>query len=80
MYAIIIICILLIVILWPYESFTTKPMKAKLIYKWFYTHPRPTYYDYRYDLGNISNIVEYEDMIDLVHNGNLNINEIQKYI
>ena len=53
------------------ENFTTDTDKTNSIFNWFQSQSKPTYNKYRLDLGNQSNIVEYEDVLKLYKNRNL---------
>jgi hypothetical protein len=59
------------------EEFTSKYDKARVIYDWFKANATPTYIDYRAHMGARSNIVEYEDVLELVRNGGLSIDTIK---
>lgn len=79
MYLLILI-VLLIIIVYYQESFTSKEEKSMALFNWFSTVRNPTYAQFRRDLNDKSNIVEYEDILTLKQNGNLSLNSIKKVI
>lgn len=64
----------------PKEYFATKRTKAQAIYDWFQNNPQPAYVNYRRDLSGASNIVEYEDVLNLFQNRNLTVDSVEKII
>jgi len=63
------------------ESFVNKQDKAKNIYDWFRNiRVVPTYTKYKYDMNGASNIVEYEDALQLFQTNKLDIDSIKKVI
>ncbi len=64
------------------ESFTTRQTKAQAIYGWFKDKPVDdlTYRDYKRHMDNRSNIVEYEDVLRLAHDGRLSVAAIMSVV
>jgi hypothetical protein len=50
------------------EGFATRQDKAQAIHSWFTNTPVHTYTSYKRAMGGASNIVEYEDVLNLFHN------------
>ncbi len=59
------------------EPFATKREKASAIYDWFNKTPSHSYTDYR-DTVKPSNIVEYEDAMNLFKNKNFTVESIEQ--
>ena len=82
----IIVIIMLIVFYFIYkqgtakETFANEGEKAEIIYQWFKNNARPTYNKYRADLASGSNIVEYEDAMQLQLNNKLTLDSIKTII
>lgn len=62
------------------EQFTTKHEKAQTVYGWFTSNPTPSYANYRRDIGGMSNIVEYEDVMMLFRDRNLTLATVERAI
>lgn len=62
------------------EGFTTKRSKAQAINNWFQKSLNPRYADYKRDLSQASNIVEYEDALALFQNKNLTVESVEKIL
>jgi len=62
------------------EAFASKTTKAQAIYDWFKDNSAPAYIDYKHYMGMRSNIVEYEDVLNLVHSGELTIDSVMAAI
>ena len=62
------------------EDFSTKKDKAQAIVDWFNTNPDPTYNQYKKDLSEMSNIVEYEDSLALFKDRNLTVESAEKIL
>jgi hypothetical protein len=63
-----------------YEPFTTEKEKARAIYDWFISNPSPQYVTYKSDLSRKSNIVEYEDVLQLAKRGGLTYEAVSRII
>jgi hypothetical protein len=61
------------------EQFATRREKAAAIYE-AVNDSNPSYNQYKQALGNKSNIVEYEDVMDLKHGGNFTLSNIEQII
>ncbi len=74
MYALLIgiVIVIVLIALWlpRVEGFRNKKEKARAIYDWFAGRQSFAYTDYKREIQG-SNIVEYEDMLRLVHEGRL---------
>lgn len=62
------------------ESFANKTDKAKKYYDWFSHQKTPTYTSYRDEFNQDANIVEYEAVNKLWHNGPFNVGQIIQVI
>ncbi len=62
------------------EAFASKNTKAQMIYDWFKANPAPAYIDYKHHMGLRSNIVEYEDVLNLMHSGKLSVASVAAII
>ncbi len=62
------------------EQFANRGEKAATIYDWFIKNGSHTYDKYRRDMNRRSNIVEYEDVLNLFANRNLTIDNVKKVI
>lgn len=62
------------------EGFSSKREKAQKIFDWFSVAKDPKYVDFKKDLNEQSNIVEYEDVLKLYRNRNLTVESIEKII
>jgi len=78
----VIVIILVAVILYKSrtEAFATRRDKANIIYEWFGSNSSPNYGDYRKNIGETSDIVEYEDILGLFQSDKLTVESIEKYI
>lgn len=62
------------------EDFSSKNEKTTVIKKWFETNLNPTYTQYKKDIGEKSNIVEYEDALLLYQRDKFTVANIEKII
>ena len=62
------------------EQFATKKDKAQTIVDWFAANANHSYTNYKRDLNNQSNIVEYEDAMSLFQNKNLTVDSVTSVI
>jgi hypothetical protein len=79
MFISIAILIIVVIIIYKYnatEGFATKQDKANAIYNWFSGKKTPKYSDYKKALQSKSNIVEYEDVLNLHKQGKLSVDNI----
>jgi hypothetical protein len=74
------IAILLIILHNRKEPFASKKEKAQTIYDWFINSDSHTYNDYKKNMDNKSNIVEYEDVLRLFQNKNLTLKSVENII
>lgn len=79
--ALLLTCVLLLVVLIYYktkEEFSTKREKAQSIYDWFRKNPAPDYANYKKEFGAESNVVEYEDALQLLKGRQLTAEKLEK--
>lgn len=82
-YVVVGLLLLLLIVIYMYgrtEGFTTKREKAQAIYNWFNSTSNHNYVDYKADMKQQSNIVEYEDVMGLFKNRNLTVESVEKII
>lgn len=80
---VIILIIAIIVIYMAFyrsEGFATKQEKATAIYNWFSTTNKPNYTSYRKALNDESNIIEYDDVMNLFRKKDLTISAVKDII
>lgn len=79
--ACIAICIVALIIYMAHgEDFATSRDKAEKIHDWFNSTTSHNYNSYRKALNDKSNIVEYEDALQLFQTKNLTLSSIEKII
>ena len=76
---ILILLIILIIFSNCRESFANKAEKAQVNHAWFIKITNPSYADYRAAVPD-ANIVDYEDLMKLRQDGNMNLNNILQVI
>lgn len=74
-FALVIICIYAM----P-EGFSSRRDKASAIYNWFGANSTPSYANFRRDMGGKSNIVEYEDVLNLLHKRNMTLSSVESVV
>lgn len=62
------------------ENFANKQEKASTILEWWKKQTKPSYERYKQDLNRESNIVEYEDAMDLFKKNNLTLATITNIV
>ena len=58
------------------EDFATKREKASTIFDWFQSHLNPAYVDYKRDIPD-SNVVEYQDVLDISKSANFTVSSVE---
>lgn len=83
MYRLGILCLVIIILLFVYsknqEGFATRREKAATIYEWFKKNPSPTYTKYKSEFYGNSNVVEYENILNLSQSApNFTLESVEK--
>jgi hypothetical protein len=76
MFTLLLIILLIYLFNRKRETFASKEEKANKIYNWFTTTRTPTYIKYRKAMDRKSNIVEYDEIMKLAYQNNLDVNSI----
>ena len=79
MWVLLLLAIVIIFLLYRCESFTNKKEKAEFIYDWWNSNDNHNYNKYKKQVKK-SNIVEYMDSLNLYHNNNLTVTNIENIL